>query len=251
MSGTMYPMDMYAQILGADPMRLLTRLYDNPFPPENRRVVVDAGVSTAYRDRSPAAFDAIAARVRAVADATDGNVAAFFPSYDILESVRSRLGGIERRLVVEERGMGKDERERLVGLLRRSAGGGLLLGVQGGSLSEGYDFVDGDVNLIRTVIVVGVPYERPTLEAKALEAFYERTFGRWKGRLYAAEAPAARRMLQAAGRGIRAPHHQALIVLMDHRFGRAPLTRCYPPDFRFRMVPDVGIEARLISNGRA
>lgn len=242
MSGTLFPMEMYGAILGVPADRAMYKLYPNPFPRENRRVAIDAQLSTALKERGPDTFHAFAQRLAQTCEATPGNVAAFFPSYDFLDRTLQRLPDVGRDLVIEERGGDKAAKEALVDRVRDADGRALLLGVQGGSLSEGYDFVAGEDNLLSAVLVVGIPYAVPTLEVKSLQAFYDTRFGAGKGWLYGYLAPALQRVLQAAGRGVRAPHHRAFIGLLDRRFTQRTVQQWLPPDVQPMVAVSVGEE---------
>jgi len=240
MSGTLYPMEMYSKVLGVPDDRAVHERYPNPFPERNRRVVVDPSVSSKMSDRGASTYRDMATTIGEVCEATPGNVAAFFPSYAMLDDVTGYLPRTGRRVLVEEQGFGKERREELVDELRAAGGEALMMGVQGGSLSEGYDFVDEDGdNLLKSVLVVGVPYAAPTLEVKALRNFFDEAFGDGAGWKYGYLAPAIQRTLQAAGRAVRGADHRAFVALMDRRFSRPQVKRWLPPDMNPRPVEDV------------
>ncbi|MHB8605871.1 MAG: helicase C-terminal domain-containing protein [Thermoplasmatota archaeon] len=234
MSGTLHPPAMTRDILGLDPARTDLREYESPFPKSNRLLVVDAGVTTAYDERSPEMYARIAERLVAIADATPGSVAAFFPSYGVLEDVRVQLPRCSKSLVVESRGESKAEKDRLVRAL--ADGESLLLGVQGGSLSEGYDF---DGNVLKALVVVGLPFAAPSLESESLIAFFGSKFGPEIGRRYAYVQPTMNRVVQAAGRCIRSERDRAVVVLMDKRFNWGSYRSLYPRGFQPRIASDV------------
>ena len=250
MSGTLHPMEMMRDVLGLDPARTTLREYRSPFPPENRLVLVDATVTTGYKDRTPQMMQDIGKRLAAIADATPGNVAAFFPSYGILEQVRPHVEmalGRGKELIVEEKGLDKSEKEALIGQMRRGIQNGLLLGVQGGSLSEGYDYAD---NLLKGVVIVGLPFAAPSLEIESLIGYYEKKFGPGLGRPYAYVHPTFHRVLQAAGRCIRGPDDRGVIVLMDKRFGWGSYRASYPKDFNPKPCEDTPAEVARFWMGR-
>ncbi len=239
MSGTLYPMEMYSKILGVPDDRAVHERYPNPFPEENRRVVVDPTVSSKMSDRGPQMYQRIATTIAETAEVTPGNVAAFFPSYSFMEEIADALPRTGRRLLVEERRFDKERKEQMVTDLRQAGGNAILMGVQGGSLSEGYDFVEDGDNLLESVLVVGVPYAAPTLEVKSLRSFFDEAFGQGAGWKYGYLAPAMQRTLQAAGRAVRAPDHRAFVALLDRRFTQGQVKRWLPPDMNPRPVQDV------------
>jgi DNA excision repair protein ERCC-2 len=250
MSGTLYPMGMYAGILGVPNDRARLERYQNPFPEENRKVAIDPGVSSKATERGPEMYRRIASTIQDVGEHTPGNVAAFFPSYAMMSSVNNALGRTRRRLLVEERSFDKEAREDLVKRLERADGNALLLGVQGGSLSEGYDFeLDGE-NLLKSVLVVGVPYAPPTTEVQALQDFFDERFGDGKGWQYGYLAPAIQRTLQAAGRAVRAAHHEAFVGLLDRRFNQRQIQSWLPPDMNPDVEQDIAGAAKRFFDGR-
>ncbi|HWG90457.1 MAG TPA: ATP-dependent DNA helicase, partial [Candidatus Thermoplasmatota archaeon] len=247
MSGTLHPMEMYRDVLGLDPKRTRTAYYDSPFPKANRLLLIDNQVSTAYTDRTPEMFDRIAQHLCAVANEVPGNAAAFFPSYSILEEVRRHVPRyLKKELIVEEREHDKAAKERLVQDIRDMPEDALLMGVQGGSLSEGYDY---EGNLLKAVVIVGLPFAAPSLDVQSLIGYYEQKFGQGAGRDYAYVYPTMNRVLQAAGRSIRTPTDKGVIVLMDKRFSWSSYRRCYPRDFVPRETGDIQGEMRRFWRG--
>ena len=243
MSGTLHPTGMYADLLGLEPERRVLRAYGSPFPPENRRVVVTPRVTTAYGRRDDRMYRAIAEEITRVAAAVPGNVAAFFPSYDLMERVlaRVRWSDLPKEVLVERQTWTKADRDQSLRWLQsRQETGGLLVGVLGGGLSEGVDYRD---NLLRAVCIVGLPLSPPTLEVEALKAYYAAKFGGEKGYEYAVVYPALNKVLQAAGRPIRGESDRAIVVLMDRRYLDQRYAAGMPPDFRYHATEDAAREA--------
>lgn len=242
MSGTLHPLEMTRDVLGLSAERTDMRVYESPFPRENRLVLVDGSVTTGYKERTHQMFLDIAERLASVALSTPGNVAAFFPSYAILEQVRPTLERAlagRKDLIVEERGLDKSEKEALVQRMRLGMDNALLMGVMAGSLSEGYDYAD---NLLKGVVIVGLPFASPTLEVESLIQYYERKFGPGLGRPYAYVHPTFHKVLQAAGRLIRSPTDRGVVVLLDKRFGWGSYRASYPRDFAPRPSNDVAAD---------
>ncbi|MCJ2539759.1 MAG: ATP-dependent DNA helicase, partial [Candidatus Thermoplasmatota archaeon] len=245
MSGTLWPVRMYADILGLDPDRVRHGEYRSPFPPEHRLVLVTPGLTTKYTARGPGMYARIAGAVSDVLRSTPGNVAVFAPSYALLGSIRDSLEGGGRQamggkeLLVEERGMGKRDREALTDHLKdlRTGAGGVLMGVQGGSLSEGVDYIG---NLLSVVVVVGLPLAPPSKEVDALIAYFDGKFGKGKGEQYGYVNPAMNRVVQAAGRLIRTEEERGVVVLMDERFLHKRYLGTFPPDWTPRAADDLG-----------
>ena len=249
MSGTLHPAEMYADLLGIAPERRWIRAYGSPFPRENRLLLVHPVATTLYAKRSEEMHDLIAREVVAIAAAIPGNVAAFFPSYELLREAeaRVRFARLEKKLIVEHSTWDKAKRDGALDALRvaRDEGGSVLLGVQGGSLSEGVDY---EGNLLQAVVVVGLPLSPPNLEVESLKDYYQRKFGTAKGYDYAYVFPAVNKVLQAAGRPIRSETDRAAIVLMEGRLLASRYARCLPLDFAPRTSPSPAREvARFLA----
>ncbi len=245
MSGTLYPAEMYADLLGIDLARRMIRTYGSPFPRTNRLLLVHPELTTLYAKRSSEMHDRIAQQIAAIAAAVRGNVALFFPSYELLEEAHSRFVALRvgKRILVERPEWTKAQRDGSIEALRvaRGDGGAVLFAVQGGSLSEGIDY---EGNVLAAVVVVGLPLSPPNVEVEALKDYYCRKFGFAKGYDYAYVFPAVNKVLQAAGRPIRSERDRAAIILLEGRLLEPRYARCLPPDFHPRPckapAPEVG-----------
>lgn len=234
MSGTLHPPEMFADLLGA--RNAICRTYPSPFPPENRPVLASRKVSTRYRSRGQAMYGSIAEEIARCAEKVPGNVAAFFPSYELLGQVEGYLAALvgDRRILAERREHGKSEKAALVHQLLE--GRNLLLGTVGGSLSEGVDFRD---NLLGAVLVVGLPLAPPSMEMEGMLHRMEGRYGAKKAALYVQVYPAVSKVLQAAGRAIRSETDRAVIVLLDDRYALPQVRRAFPQDFPISLDLDV------------
>jgi DNA excision repair protein ERCC-2 len=236
MSGTLYPPQHFAETLGIADI-CGCRAYPSPFPKENRLLLALGGVTTRYDRRSPAMFASMAARITEACHHIPGNVAAFFPSYELMRAVHEHLeaepGG--KRQVMERREFGKHEREAILADLR-SGSDALLLAPITGSLAEGIDFSD---NLLSSVIVAGVPYAPPSPESEEMQSRLERRMGRQQALLRVSTYPALTKVLQAAGRAIRSETDRAAILLLDERFTQNGLRTALPSDMSLSTSMDL------------
>ncbi len=235
MSGTLCPTEMYADVLGIGVAsnwikgkEIVLREYKSPFPKKNRLIVVTKELTTKYTKRGEEMYRKVAEKIGEVAKYVRGGVAVFFPSYALLKSISVYLPeGVRRRAIVERREMKKDEKNRLYETLK-NGNEGILLAVLGGSLSEGMDY---ESNMLKAIIVVGLPLGPPTLEVKTVEGYYIGKYGAEKGKLYGYLYPAITKVMQAAGRGIRSEHDRCIVILMDYRFAQFPYKNCFPSDY--------------------
>jgi len=245
MSGTLHPPEMYADLLGIPEHRRRVRVYRSPFPRENRVVLVHPEVTTRFGSRTDAMFGAFAGEIFAVSGATAGNIAVFFPSYELLGRTLEALRRLRprKRLLVERSTWDKARRDAAVDALRRTqrSGGTLLLAVQGGSFSEGVDYNE---NLLSSVVVVGLQIPPPNVEVEALKAYYTKKFGPVRGYEYAIVLPAVSKVLQSAGRPIRSERDRAAIVVLENRLLDTRYARLFPADFSWTPCASPGPEVR-------
>lgn len=227
MSGTLSPPEMVRDLLGLDKERTDVRKYPSPFPPEHRLLVVGTGFSTRFKERGPAMWSKMGKAIEDVASTAKGNIAVYAPSYKVLKDVRDASEPrIKKESIVEEPGMSKGERDRVLDTLSgaKKRGGAVLWGVLGGSFSEGVDFKD---NLLSAVVIVGLPLAPPDLEVEAAIEYLDKRF-RGKGRLYGYTYPAMQKALQAMGRGIRSADDRCAIMLLDQRYLQRPYVDLLP-----------------------
>ena len=242
LSATLSPSEFYRDLLGFEAARTAVLAVPNPFPVENRRIVIDASVTTTYTERE-AQYGALAERLGELAASVPGNCLALFPSYQFLAEVAARLPPLPKRLLIQQRSDGDRERDEILNHLRTSLFGDLLLlAVAGGVFAEGVDY-PGD--MLRAVAVVGPCLPALTLEQQLLREYYEERFER--GFEYAYVVPGMTRVVQAAGRLIRSPEDSGVIALFDRRFLVRPYRDHLPADW----VPEEGLRALTGHPGRA
>ena len=211
MSGTLQPLIEYRETLGL-PESTTMATFRSPFPPDNRLVVYVEDVTTRYEELQ-SCDDMVPRLNRYVLDLVKNisrNTVVFFPSHDRLEDFLQEWQGISRPLFVERRESTQDELMETVDGFK--VGSGVLLAVMGGRVSEGLDFPDKELEL---VILVGIPYPKPTAKQKSLLRYLDLRFG--KGWEYAVKAPATRRILQCIGRLIRNKNDIGAAVILDRR----------------------------------
>jgi len=250
MSGTLHPGDMYADLLGLEHDRVILKAYSSPFPPENRFVMVTPHLTTLYQKRSESMYQSIADEIANLATMVPGNIASFFPSYELLKKIAQKLktNPLKKFLLVESQEWDKAKRDQAITRLQelKAKGGALLLGVLGGSLSEGVDYKD---NLLSCVIIGGLPISPPTIEVKALHEYYSEKFGKERGYQYAYLFPAFNKILQAAGRCIRSEKDRAVVVIFDNRLTTSKYASCLPRGFDAVVSKDILGEVRTFFYG--
>lgn len=225
MSATLAPVDFYRSTLGLDPDRAVDSQHASPFPPSNRRVVVVPNVSTEYRHRARDR-DAIAAHVSASVLAVPGNVAVYFSSFALRDSVMEAMDLEDRELIVQGRRMDEAARTEVLDTLSRGEGH-VLLGVLGGIFAEGIDLPGSG---LLAAVVVGPALPAVGLERKLMSGWFEDRYG--SGFRYAYQVPGMARVVQAAGRVIRTPEDRGAIVLIGRRFLQREYQAFFPEDWQ-------------------
>ena len=180
MSGTLFPPEMYSEILGIPANRANCIEYPSGFPLGNRPVLIASDVTSKFTERERS-FDSIIEHVKSVIDNTRGNVAIFAPSYSMLERIHDEFENswCSKSIFKEEQRMSKRRVEGLVSKLyeQRNMRGAALFGVLSGKLSEGVDYSD---NVLNALVCVGLPLPPPSARQDALLEYYTKKFDRNK-----------------------------------------------------------------------
>ena len=215
MSGTLAPLEEYRDSLGLGPKARLLEVPSH-FPPENRKFLFDPSVTTRFEElkHDPRAIQRLADRLAEVLQALPVKTAVFFPSFDLMQRVLD--AGLQTQLpgnvFIEYSKLPSGDLWRSIEGWKKDPEGTILLGVAGGRLSEGIDYPDEE---LEAVVLVGIPYPRPTAKREALRRYLDSTVGRgWE---YTVEAPAQRAILQACGRMIRSEHDRGIAIVLDRR----------------------------------
>lgn len=216
MSATLAPFDMQISILGLDRQKTACLELPSPFPKENRKIIIADKVSSKYDKRSADMYRLTAEYILGAVKATNGNIAVFFPSYEFMSNVLFYVEEDGFCLLVEQRNMTKKQKENLYNQFKKCSyipPFGLLAGVIGASFSEGVDFPG---KIVKTVCIVGIPFERTNINTTATIDYYDKRFSKgWDfGYIY----PAINKTIQAAGRCIRSEKDIGAIILLDERY---------------------------------
>jgi DNA excision repair protein ERCC-2 len=252
MSGTLVPLEMYADVLGArkkeptklhnpEEERVILKEYKSPFPKENRINLFVERTTTKYTSRNEAQFKEIAEIVDGVVAEVPGNTIVFFPSFELMENVKLYLK-TKRQTLKQEREMTQQEKTKLVHefKLLGSRFGGVLLAVSGGSIAEGLDFPGEHLSC---AIIAGIPFAKMNPYSNAIIEYNEKKFQ--KGWDYGYNAPAINKALQAAGRVIRTETDRGVCVFLDQRFSEEKYRKFFPKDFEAKktLEPEKEVKA--------
>lgn len=228
-SATLAPDHFYAETLGL-PADTAWIDVEAPFDSSQLKVHIVRELSTRYRDR--AASLAPIARLMAVQyEREPGNYLAFFSSFEYLKQVADELDRQSPTLPRWEQTRAMGESDRAAFLARfTSEGRGIGFAVLGGAFAEGIDLTG--TRLIGAFIAtLGLPQLNPVNEEmrRRMDAMlgsgYDYTY------LY----PGLRKVVQAAGRVIRAPLDRGSLYLIDDRFARPEVMRLLPRWWRLEV----------------
>lgn len=242
-SATLQPLDAYVDIIGLNKERVITKSIQPPLPRNKVLILGAKGVTTDFEKRSLNMYQKIVERILEAVENSPGNVGIFVASYEVLRGLlkaglEDEIKSCGKSLFIEKPDATSAENDILVRKFKECAnkGGGVLLGVQGGRNAEGEDFPGREMS---TVVIVGIPYARPTPSINARLKYLEKKFPE-KGRLYGYILPAIRKAVQAAGRPLRDLKHKTAIIFLDYRFLQKPCKELLPRWMRelLKMLPD-------------
>lgn len=231
MSGTLHPLPMFADILGIAKEKVQMGFYASPFPKKNRLNLIAPIATTKYTERNEEMFNTLAEETGKIVNQIPGNSVVYFPSFQLLDNIGRKMKEFTmRNLLFQTEGMKMHETEKLIKEFKQHARGfgSVLLACTSGSFAEGLDFPG---NELLGVVVVGIPLAEMNLETQALVNYYEKRFQ--KGWHYGYIYPAMNKALQAAGRVIRSPTDEGIIVFLDKRYAWENYKDCFPPTNTF------------------
>lgn len=218
MSGTLTPLEAFRDVMGVENARL--KKFPRMVKRENAQVLVAKDVSTRGDERSLQAYRKMVDYIVEAAKIIPKNVGVFAASYEVLQGLLSanlqvKLEETGKAIFIEKQGVPSAENDLMVAQFKAHAkgNGAVLLGVMGGRNSEGQDYSGDEMN---GVILVGIPYARPTPRVQAQIRYFERKFP-GKGRYYGYYLPAHRKLVQAAGRVHRSAEEKGSIIVLDYR----------------------------------
>jgi DNA excision repair protein ERCC-2 len=217
LSATLQPSDAYTRLLGLEKVASLA--LPSPFPREHLRVIIDASVTTLYRERE-ANIEAIAAKLQLFYQSIHKNILAFFPSFELMRRISSRLK--IKNILYQDESLTDAGRADLLARFKKSRHA-LLCCVMGGVFAEGIDLPG---KLAEAAVIVGVGLPLVCTENELRRAYFERSDN--QGFEYVYLYPGMRRVIQAAGRIIRAETDTGLVLLLDRRYTQRQYQQLFP-----------------------
>jgi DNA excision repair protein ERCC-2 len=215
-SGTLSPLEVFSKYYFGNE-KVVTHSVPNAFTKENRRLICIKDVTSAYKKRN--CLDNLERSLGCMEAfcSIDGNLAIFFPSYEVLNIYRTEIEGriSNKELFIEPRD--SKEAEEIIKKFKSLPGegkSGLILGVCGGKLCEGIDY-PGD--MLVGAFVYGLPLAQWTNIQKRINSYYESKYGS-DGTFIAYDLPAINKTIQSLGRVIRNKDDKGFLVIADKRY---------------------------------
>ena len=227
-SATLTPSEYFCDILGGGKSSVRLEL-ESPFERSNLCVAVADYLGVRFEDRKKNTAK-YATAIAATVSAKHGNYIAYFPSYEMMESVAAAFSrkypSVE--IILQKRNMTMRQKEEFIDSFKDDKGV-LRIGfsVLGGSFSEGVDLPGS--RLIGTIIF-GVGLPGLSNEKNIIRDYYEVRNG--SGYDYAYTYPGMNNVLQAAGRVIRRAEDKGVVVLVDDRYGDPKYTNLFPEHWK-------------------
>ena len=197
------------------------------FAAEHLQVQVADRLSTRYPHRS-ASMAAVVDLMARQFSSYPGNYLAFFSSFQYLQQAADALALRHPGMPQWRQARAMDEPARLAFLSRFvPQGQGIAFAVLGGAFAEGVD-LPGSRLIGAFIATLGLPPVSPLQDQFRLRL--DALFGAGHG--YADLVPGLHKVVQAAGRVLRAPEDRGWLWLLDQRYRRPEVTALLPPWWR-------------------
>jgi DNA excision repair protein ERCC-2 len=235
-SATLRPQAFYQDMLGLPDDTVWVDV-PSPFTPDQLTVRIARHVSTRYAHRRQSLAPIVGLIAAQYAEAP-GNYLAFFSSYDYLEQVAAAFAAAHPDVPVWAQSRRMDEAARDAFLARFTATSqGVGFAVLGGAFAEGVD-LPGKRLIGAFIATLGLPQINPVNEQ--IRARMDTSFA--AGYDYTYLFPGMQKVVQAAGRVIRAPSDRGVVHLIDDRFTRHEIRQLLPQWWALDAVRDATVK---------
>ncbi len=220
MSGTINPIDAFAENIGINNYAKIE--FPSFYKKDNVQSFVTRDLQTRGEEiSSRMAKKYIYAIEKFSNSLKDKNIAVFCASYRIMEKLLEN--GLKevlmpREIFIEKEGMRGDEARRILENFKKCSEKekkGVLIASAQGRFAEGADFPGKE---LEGIFLVGIPFDRLTAKTRVYIEYYQKIYGKIKGKFYAYILPALKRASQALGRCLRSRDDRAVFVLGDSRY---------------------------------
>lgn len=226
-SATFSPLNYFFKLLGGDKDMKVIKI-DNPFPKENKKILIADNISTRLKHRENS-YSLVCEQIEAAVSCKMGNYMVFVSSFEYLEKLYAefKLRNPEINTIKQVQGMNEEERELYLNNFTEAPSETLVsFNVVSGLFAEGID-LKGD-RLIGSIIV-GPALPTFDTESQIIQNYFNRE--KVNGYDIAYTFPGFNRVLQAAGRVIRTNEDKGIIMLIDDRFNTNTYKNIFPIDW--------------------
>lgn len=237
-SGTLTPLSSYQQLYFrtlTDNVPVQRFQLPNAFPKKNRMVLGASDITSAYSMRQDKEHNIRLSRYILAFASSPGNLAVYFPSYQVLESVvRDVEPHISKEVFIEPK-ESSEAGELLAKFMNlpKTRRSGVLFAVCGGKFSEGLDY-RGD--MLTGAMVIGLPLAPWNRVRQMIMDYYTQRYGE-EGKFLAYTLPALNKVQQALGRVLRTPEDRGVLVFGERRFLEEQIRTRLPGWIQEELIP--------------
>lgn len=241
MSGTLNAKESICDLLGIRRAVGLDRgRYESPFDKRRQPIFVCTGASSRFRDRGDdRKLEKMVGLIeQAAASCGSHSFAIYYPSYEFMEMVLSRLRlegyEIEKEDKGEDGGSYLDRKSRFAKNRKKICFNAVI----GAKYNEGVDFRN---NPFKLIVIAGFPYPKKNASHIEYERYITESLGnKNKAEDYCSILPAIDSVLQTIGRGIRQKEDWCACLLIDDRYVK----------YRAKLPSSIRERAELVDAGR-
>ena len=244
-SATLLPVNFYKEQLSAKEDDYAVYV-PSPFDKKNRLIMIGRDVSTKYSRRSDREYEKISDYIMEFSTAKMGNYLVFFPSYKMMEDIYNKITFrypfLIHEIVMQTSDMCEEQREEFLDNFRENPDKTHIgFCVMGGIYSEGIDLTG---NRLIGAVIVGTGLPMVCNERELFRGYYDDING--KGFDYAYLFGGMNKVMQSAGRVIRAKDDTGCILLLDERFLTNSYTSLFPREWWPYSAVNVGQMKKMI-----
>jgi DNA excision repair protein ERCC-2 len=220
-SGTLKPIDSFTEIIGLEDYS--GKSFPSMFSNQNALSLITQDLTTKGEKLSGSMAYAYLKAINDFIKNLNSNIAVFSASYRIQDTLlefglKDIIERNDRKFFLEEQGIsGKMSRKILEEFksCAYKANKGVLCASMGGRFAEGADFPGKE---LEGIFLVGIPFDRITNKTRLYIEYYQKIYGKEKGKFYAYVFPAIKRASQSLGRALRSKDDRAIFILGDKRY---------------------------------
>jgi len=220
-SGTFTPIDVYKKLYGFHEAK---SMIIEPMRDDQRFIsfLTWKGMTSKFNRRGPVQFGNMATSVLLLTRISPRHVLVVCPSYDFLEEFLPYLqehnddnAYYQYQVEYEQEDL---DVQKLANKVAYSTRNIILLGVAGGKISEGVEFVKNGHSMVSTIIFAGLPYRPITRENVFIRNIIAAIAANSEvAKQLEQQIPIVRLVRQAFGRSIRSDQDRGALIILDFR----------------------------------